>query len=127
MLSREDSVPMTEEQMQLWMNLYFIKDASVLDELIYNDFACKVIQKRIDVLKLPIVFDKKALAALSVLCDFNVGRMVVSLIDILDAEIKNVTLQSITELYPWGHYSQQALDAIVAEHKARKHKHSGIY
>ena len=92
MLKVTDSVPMTEEQTKLWINISFLKDESVLDEFIDNVHGCKVIQKRIDVLKLPIEFDRKAMATLSVLCDYNVGRMVVSLIDILDAGIEKVIL-----------------------------------
>ena len=55
------------------------------------------------------------------------GHQVRTLIDILENDVDRVTLDTLIGLYPFGHYSEIALDKKIDEHKAGKYRWSKIY
>lgn len=90
--------------------------------------SCKIIKKRIEVLKLPIQFTTGGYFAIAALAD-NPGKAVVTLCDCLNEyENKTVTAQMISELYPWGFYKYEVFCDIVDNWmKTKKHKWANIY
>ena len=92
-------------------------------------FTCKVIDKRVEELDLPIKFTDAALLAAEVFAEGNPGKAVVFLIDSLNKfEGKTVGLDEICEsLYPFGFYTDASLDEYIDGCKDRKYRWSEIY
>lgn len=88
-----------------------------------------IIYKRVNGLKLPILFSEAAYMAASVIAP-NLGSAVVILCDCLNfLERKTVTAKILAhELYPYGFYKMDILRRIVdSEMKSGNHKWSHIY
>lgn len=88
----------------------------------------QIIHARIIGMKLPIKFTDSALVAASAL-GINPGKAVVVLCDCLSAyEGGTVTIEKLTDLYPWGFYKDEVFRQIVDEWmKTGKHKWSHVY
>jgi len=78
-------------------------------EAIENDFLVNVVRKRIEAGNLPIEYDMRGLAYLSILCEGNPGRAVITLIDLLNNGAVRITVDSLVAIYPNGHYSDDVL------------------
>lgn len=128
-LAPEYSQPLDNEQSEAMLQLMFLDEEpeGMRAEVIEQDVVCAIVCKRIDVLDLPVKVSTKGLVYLSLICKGNPGRSVVTLIDILDTEIEDVTMDDIVNLYPWGHYNEDRLGVVIDEHKQRVHKWSHIY
>ena len=89
----------------------------------------RILDKRIEVMKLPIKFNLKAKLLLFVLTDSNPGRMMLALIDSLTKyEGKEVTEGEICDIYPEGFYSEESVLEYVEKYcKTRLCKWSEIY
>jgi hypothetical protein len=91
-------------------------------------FLSAIVQKRIDVMKLPIKFSGMALVGLNSLVD-RPGSAVVLLIDCLNAfEGQTVTMSKLASLYPWGFYDKPTMIRYIDDYmKPRKCKWAEIY
>jgi len=110
---------LTEDQSKMLMTL-LMADKDMPDDMIAEDFLCNVVKKRIEACKLPIEYDNIGLAYLSILCEGNPGRAVISLIDLLNKEVPKITVQSMVDVYPDGHYSNEALEERIDTLKEKK-------
>ncbi len=101
---------------------------SPIPEPLYNNFFSQVIQKRIDVLKLPISFTNYAFATIPCFCNV-VGEAVVLLIDCLNQyENKIVDIEKLCLLYPEGFYDHETFMQYVDDFiKKEKVNWSQIY
>lgn len=102
-----------------------------LEDIPENDkpHMIKVIEKRIDVLNLPVKFTPNALYSTMVFCE-NVGSAIVFLIDALTKfEGEEVTLNMVyTELYPNGFYTRESFEDYIDNYiKPKNVKWSEIY
>jgi hypothetical protein len=88
----------------------------------------KILQKRIDALKLPIKFTVPGKMAVLALTDVP-GQVMALLVDCLNAyEDKEVGAGHLANLYPWGFYSAVSFNQYVETLiKTRKVKWSELY
>lgn len=89
----------------------------------------QIIQKRIEVMDLPIKFSPWGLAATLVFAK-SPGQAVTLLIDCLDeCEGETVTVETLCKrVYPQGFYAQRSFEYVIDEiHKKRKAKWSWVY
>lgn len=95
---------------------------------INNDMRSQIIDKRIEVLKLPIKFTTSAKLAVLALTD-NPGKVVALLVDCLNNfEGQEITSREIAELYPVGFYDDATFERYIDEYlKPRKVKWAEIY
>ena len=121
--------PLTEEQSQIMMQLMLLDEdpEGMREEIIEKDIVAAIVSKRIEALDLQVKLSTKALMYITLLCAGNPGRAVVTLIDILDAGYKEVTMKDLVSMYPMGHYNEERLGVVIDEHKQRVHKWSHIY
>jgi hypothetical protein len=98
-----------------------------LEEL-NEEFLIQILDRRIEVMKLPISFSPAAKLAILALID-RPGSVVVLLIDCLNAYEKlKVTVPLLVELYPEGFYDEPTLERYVEGYmKPRKVKWSDVY
>lgn len=91
-------------------------------------FLIQVLNKRIEVMKLPISFDGPAKTAVLALVD-RAGAVVVLLIDCLNAfEGKTVTVNMLMDLYPLGFYDEPTLMRYIDDYmKPRRVKWAEVY
>jgi hypothetical protein len=127
--------PMDEEQSKLFTTACLLEgrqpgqdDLAALEKSLSEQFFIKVLDKRIEAMKLPIQFSQTgkmaALAFVKV-----VGAMVVLLIDCLNAyEGKTITTAELADLYPIGFYDEATLERYVDDYmKPRRVKWSDVY
>jgi len=126
-VGKDDSMALDVTQAKLLLSLRFMDEHEIPKKSLEEDFVCQVVMKRINACELPLNIDNRAIAYISVLSKGNPGRAVITLIDILERDIENVTLDTLVGLYPFGHYSEDALCRKIDEHQARKYKWSKIY
>ena len=128
-LENKYAQPLTGDQSQLMMQLMLLDEEpeGMREEIVGKDIAAAVLSKRIEAFDLPVKLSAKALMYVVILCAGNPGRAVVTLIDILDAELNEVTMDDLVRIYPWGHYNEERLGVVIDEHKQRVHKWSHIY
>lgn len=91
-------------------------------------FLSNIVRKRIEVLKLPIVFTEYAYMYVDLFVD-RPGSAVLFLIDALTKyEGQTVTIKKLAELYPHGFYDEETLVTIIDEElKTGKRKWAEIY
>lgn len=91
-------------------------------------FGIQVLNKRIEVMKLPIKFTAPAKMAIMAYVD-SPGKIVALIIDCLTAyEGKTVTVKMLVDLYPDGFYTQETFERYVDnEIKTKKHKWAHVY
>lgn len=124
--------PLSKEQGQiLMMALMAEETGSPLDPAMKKDrnwSLCAIIEKRIEVLKLPIKFTDYALIAHLAFSD-RPGKSVMLLIDSLTKyEGQTVTSRMLCDLYPMGFYSDDTATDYIDNHlKKRTVKWSEIY
>lgn len=122
---------MSREQSELLMSVIF--SSMKCDEVDIPEeekpHPIKMIEKRIEVIKLPITLKPSAKLAILILTDGNPGKMNAALIDcLIRFENKEVSVGEICELYPMGFYSDKsALEYIDNYLKTKKTKWSEIY
>lgn len=124
---------MTKEQTELLMHILFSrthmgnKEVDLPEE--DKPWPIKMIEKRIEVLKLPIKLETSAKLAMVILTGGNPGKMNAALIDILTKyEGKTVTSDEICELYPMGFYTEESVHDYINNYlKTKKVKWSHIY
>lgn len=103
-------------------------------DAIMNEHYTKVLQKRIEVCKLPIAFNIFALGSIPIFCD-RIGGVVVLLIDCLECldntenspDTKEINLQDLCSIYPCGFYKEGALFARIDQIKTKKNKWDFLY
>jgi hypothetical protein len=97
-------------------------------EDIEKQFLIQVLNKRIEVLKLPITFTPPAKMAILAFVD-RAGYLVALLIDCLNAyEGKEITPEMLADLYPVGFYDEATLDRYIDNYlKTRRVKWAEIY
>lgn len=119
---------LTDEQSRMLISILLSNNEPDIPE---NEipFPIKIIEKRIDVLKLPIKLTTTAKLLLLVLTDGNPGKMVTSLIDCLvKFENQTVTKDMVCDLYPNGFYNENSFIEYVDNYlKLKKSKWSEIY
>ena len=88
----------------------------------------RIVQLRINVMKLPISFTSAALMSVNCLCD-RPGAAVLLLIDALDKyEGQKVDMKMMADLYPIGFYTEEAfIERIDKEIKEGKGKWDYVY
>lgn len=121
-----------EQSMLLLAAIAIEQKGSQVPEEIKNSefwFVPKVIQKRIDVLGLPIKFTEDGYLAAVSLCGDNPGRGVTLLVDALTRfEGQTMTCSKVIELYPSGFYCEDTFCDYVDNYlKPRKVKWAEIY
>lgn len=91
-------------------------------------FLTQIVLKRIEGLKLPITFTPIAALGINALVN-NPGRAVCLLVDALNKhEGETVTMEKLSELYPFGFYTEDSFEKYVDEYlKPRKVKWAEIY
>lgn len=119
--------PMTPDQTNLFFQIYLSDEIEIPENEIPHPI--KIIDRRIEVLELPIQITMSAKVLLVVLTDGNPGRMVASLIDCLvKYENRTVNKDMIIELYENGFYSDASFHEYVENYlKIKKSKWSEIY
>ena len=85
-------------------------------------FLMNVIQKRIDIMKIPIKFSVSAMIACEALSEGVVGKMVIILVDCLNEyEGQEITVDKVANLYPFGFYNEEVFTDYVDNYlKPRK-------
>lgn len=121
---------LTKDESEMLLNCIVIEQQKIKkpDELPWS-FLAQVVQKRMEVMNLPIKFTDPALLSVDAFCT-NPGRAVLFLIDCLSKfEGQTVTVDMICkEVYPFGVYTDEEFKKIVDEQlKTRKMKWSEIY
>lgn len=93
-----------------------------------GEFLIKILNARIEVMKLPITFSLAGKMAALALTD-RPGAMVVLLIDCLNAfEGKTIGPGQLADLYPLGFYDEETLESYVENYmKPRKVKWADVY
>lgn len=93
-----------------------------------DNFLIQILDKRIEVLKLPIKFTTPAKMAILAFVD-RPGSLVALLVDCLNNyEGKTVDVAMLTNLYPWGWYDEETFIRYVDEYlKPKKVKWAEIY
>lgn len=88
----------------------------------------KILDKRLEAMKLPIHFTGPAKVAVLSLCSVA-GEVVVLLIDCLNAyENKTVSPTDIANIYPEGFYDRESFERYVENYiKPKKVKWAGVY
>ena len=103
---------MTKEETEMMMSVLFGALNGNEPELKESEkpFAIKMIEKRIEAMKLPIVLKPSAKIAMLILTDGNPGKMNVALIDIITKfEGRTISVNEICEsVYPMGFYSTES-------------------
>ena len=118
---------LSKEQSELFINILFSEIKQIPEKELPH--VIRILDKRIEVMKLPIKFNLKAKLLLFVLTDSNPGRMMLALIDSLTKyEGKEVTEGEICDIYPEGFYSEESVLEYVEKYcKTRLCKWSEIY
>jgi len=98
-----------------------------------EDTLMQILEKRVEAFNLPIKFTLPALLAATCLAT-NPGRIIALAVDCCtrfdpgDGTIHEVTVENLTDLYPFGFYSEEAFGKYVDEYlKPKKIKWSKIY
>jgi hypothetical protein len=121
--------PLDEEQSKLFLNC-MLNDVFNIDinSKVENLFFSKIIQKRIEVLDLPIKFTCYGMLMVSALCS-TPGEVIILLCDCLyHYEGKRVSVNDISNLYPFGFYNEETVLNIIDNYmKARVHPWSQVY
>lgn len=132
---RFDCTPMSQEDSLFFLNLIIadanLRKSNVALEPIRDDekgLAVKIVERRIEVMRLPISFSTTGLASIQLFAR-SAGHAVAILIDALNMfEGKEVTAEDFAQLYPDGFYTDDAFALYVEEYlKPRKIKWSDIY
>jgi hypothetical protein len=124
--------PLTDEGMKILAKTMFAEAEGAPVNLKETDpdypVLLKILDKRIEVLKLPISFNLYAKIGMLALLD-GPGALVTLLIDALNKfEGKEVTVQMLCDLYPFGFYDDKSFEDYVDNYlKTRKVKWSEIY
>ena len=105
-----------------------IQKSPINKEELSKLFLAQIINKRIEVMKLPIKFTDHALVAVSAFCD-RPGYAVALLVDCLNKyEGQTVDCGMLADLYPMGFYDEPSLMKYVDDYlKPRKVKWAEIY
>lgn len=120
--------PMTDEQSKTFISAVLIevqkKDIPEVNDI----FGVQILNKRLEVMKLPIHFTDPAKLASMAMAD-TPGAIVTILIDCLNAfEGKTVTTEDIANLYPVGFYTPESLEKYIDGYlKTRKVKWAELY
>jgi len=131
---RKSTISLTEKAAEIYMVLTLAENRGIKDELKIPEkdfpFTSKIVQKRIEFLKLPINFSKVALFAIDVFAMGNPGKAVALLVDCLTKYEGNlnISVKDLTELYPWGFYNTETFEDYIDNYlKPRKVKWAEIY
>lgn len=133
---RGDDNPLDEEDAGLLLHLLIV--GNIDWGCLIDSHIVQIIQRRIDVCKLPVVIDPKAMAYILILSDGIPGYAIVILIDLLElidyrkktlpeGEAIKIALEDLVSIYPMGFYNDKSLERIIEEHKSGKHTWSWIY
>lgn len=124
----QDFVQLTKEQAEsLLVIMTAEKKAPTVFEDIWKEFektfGCQLIQKRIAAFKLQ-KFEQSAILTLLTMCGNHAGRLVLAMIDTLEARDRvSVKPEKInceficTYVYPWGTYTEEAFEREWHAHK----------
>lgn len=105
-----DSVPLTPLQSDALMTAISVKMAGDDAPLKIDHLLVKILNKRIEVLGLPISFSVSGTLAAIILAR-NPGQMMVLLIDALERfPGARITSSEVVAMYPFGFYSDEALE-----------------
>lgn len=124
--------PFTEEQSNIYITMLMAENNNDDNEedfkYIKEEFFIQVLLKRIEVMKLPILFNVFALGSIYAFCD-RVGSVILFLIDCLENfEGQIVTVNMLGTLYPVGFYTEESMiDKIDNYIKQGKSKWSKVY
>lgn len=138
---RGDDNPLNQEDAIFLLRLVTCK--SLGWDFLEDDPMVQIIQRRIEVCKLPISIDSKAMAYILVLADGVPGKAIVILIDLLDMmdhrheqeenplpleqRKDEIKIEDVVSLYPMGFYNEKHLEKVISRHKNKKHTWSWIY
>jgi hypothetical protein len=123
---------MSPSSAELFVAAVLIEQTKSEDRIAEEDVSqpqlIRILEKRLSVFKLPIVFTPSAKMAALALAPIA-GAMVVLLIDCLNAfEGKTVTATMLAELYPIGFYDDATLHRYVEDFmKPRRVKWADVY
>lgn len=110
--------------------LISITDAHRITDKVNDEFLIKILDKRIEVMNLPIKFSQAGKVAALCFAD-RAGAMVMLLIDCLNAyEGKEVTPQMLADLYPEGFYDEDTMMRYAdgyLKHPNRRVKWAEVY
>jgi len=130
--------PVSAEQTQQFMSILLGEPKEGFDKMMSSDeapFPIQILNKRVNLMELPIIFTSKAKMLALILTDGNPGKMVTLLIDCLthldletDQEKRLIDENKIIDIYPSGFYSQNSFIEYVDNYiKLRKVAWSEIY
>ena len=129
--SNQHTTPLGDEACKLYVMLTMAemkgKDVPLDDEL--KSHGTKILEKRIEVLKLPIEFTNNAKIAIDCFTLGNPGKTVALLIDCLTKyEGQKVSVSMLSDVYPFGFYNEETFEDYVDNYlKTNKAKWSEIY
>lgn len=122
--------PLNKEESTVLMQLILAEQRGASPEIPEEEmpFTCRIIQKRVEVLKLPVKLTTVGLLATTCFAK-NPGQAVTLLIDYLtEFEGQELTVANLCKLYPLGFYTEAAFAKRVdTELKTRKAKWCHIY
>lgn len=124
------STPMDQKRSELFVMAVMaeMQQQALKKEVLENLFEVQILNKRIEVYKLPIQFNDYAKMSLTAFCN-TPGALIALLIDCLNKyEGQTVTCSMLADLYPMGFYDEPSLTKYIDEYlKTRKVKWSEIY
>ena len=132
-----DHKPMSTEQSEVFIQLTMMgKEARIeaIDKMRTTQSICNLAIKRIESLNLPIDLDVCFL--IDIFAEGVPGRAVFMIIDLMnyyEDNLKEVNMKAdwdvaVTEIYPWGFYSNETIVNIVDNYvKTNKLRNSEIY
>lgn len=124
--------PMTEEQSQNVIRIIMAEENHLEKVISGSDtpWQVEMIQKRIEVLKLPIRLKPSALLFILILTEGNPGKMITALIDcLIQCEGEEVGVDEMCQkVYPDGFYTDDSCMELIDTYlKPKKTKWSAIY
>lgn len=124
------SRPLSEEQSKLFLACLMSELEGVSLNLPEAEwpFLSQIVRKRIEVMKLPIKFTGQALMAINALTGVPGGAVVVLIDALTRHEGETVTMDKLSELYPFGFYDEDAFADYVDNHlKPHRVKWAEVY
>jgi hypothetical protein len=124
--------PMSEEQTHQFMSILLGEMKEGFEEMMSSEeapFPIQILNKRVELMELPISFTAKAKMLALILTEGNPGRIMTVLIDCLTRfEGQEVDDYKLIQVYPEGFYSENSfIDLVDNYFKLRKVKWSEIY
>lgn len=121
--------PMTKEQSENFVRVLMADPQDIKIDGKDIPFVLQVLNKRIEVMNLPINFTSQAKLLALILSNGNPGKMMIILIDcLINFEGKEVSGDDICNLYPMGFYNEISTTNYIDNYlKPHKCKWSEIY